>query len=455
MKHSRPNSNKYYLLVFFFILIGKFSYSQNPDCDPTVPYFLVDLTGSPAGVWTSPNISRLDQCCGAPGSDQCISFDVLLDSGAVGIQIDMTGADPSGSLYYSIGCLGSYPGGTIKCISGPGPHRITFCKPGNNANIYTITSISQPNFPGDQYVRIGCSEQLSILGVVPASSTWQSVYPGAPGAYNSYLSCTNCPDPVYTPAVTAPPYVDYYVCGFPQASMCGYNVTVCDTVRIYNIPPLGGSVTPGPAVFCDLCPGSGVMLTATAAGGLAPFDFTWTNSSGTVVGTGANYFASAAGNYTVEIGDSLNSSTCPSYFSTVTVNVGQIPIVTAGADQTVCATSPTVNLTGTVANATGIVWSGGAGLFNPGNTYLNTLYTPTSAELLAGSVTLTITSTGSSGSCPNSTDQVTIYFSDTLQITIPNSPLACYNSTTSLTANVSGGISPFSYQWNNGQTQSQ
>ena len=441
-------------LLLGFLLFTQKSFAQNPACDAGVPYFLIDLTGQPAGIWTSPNVSRNEQCCGAPNSDACISFDVILDPNSAGIQIDMVGADPAGSLFYSIGCTGSYPGGTVKCITGVGPHRITFCKPGNNKNIYTITSISRPLFPPDQHVRIGCSAPLTTLGIVDNSTVWQSVFPGAPGAYNSYLSCTNCASPNYTPAANAPAYIDYYVCGFPQASTCGYNITVCDTVRIYNDPVLTGSVSPSPATFCNVGPGSGVTLTATGSGGLPPYTYKWRNSANVIVGTSATYFATAAGNYTVEIGDALNSATCPSYYQTAVVNVGQLPVVNAGTDQTVCASSPTVNLSGSVQNATGGIWTGGAGTFNPGNTFLNTLYTPTAAEIAAGSITLTLTSSGAGGGCTNSTDQVVITFSPLINITIPPASLGCNSSSTTLTANVSGGTAPLTYQWNNGSTSS-
>jgi hypothetical protein len=40
------------------------------------------------------------------------------------------------------------------------------------------------------------------------------------------------------------------------------------------------------------------------------------------------------------------------------------------------------------------LWSGGAGTYNPNNTTLNAVYTPTAAERTAGTVTLTLTTTG-------------------------------------------------------------
>lgn len=86
-------------------------------------------------------------------------------------------------------------------------------------------------------------------------------------------------------------------------------------------------------------------------------------------------------------------------------------IVTAGPSQTACANNPTVTLDGTFSTAVpGIIWSGGAGTFVPNNTTKNATYTPTAAEITAGSVTLTITTTGSSSVCSQQSDKVTITY---------------------------------------------
>jgi hypothetical protein len=263
---------KILLSTFLFLLIS-IVVAQPPlpnpvNCQSGVPYHYVNLVGQPDGQWTSPTHSRNQSCCGS--TTRCTYFEVLLDPNAAMVEVgfdlvaDPSQAIPSGSLYYQINCGPQIPVGSPICITGPGPHHITFCKPGNNENTYYVKSIAKPTFPPDDTVRIKCSNPLRTYGLVPGTITWNSIYPGAPGAYNSYLSCTNCPNPTYTPALSgAPPYIDYRVCGSPTASTCGY-VYTCDTVRIHNLDSLYYSVTPNPAYFC--VGSGGVTLTSSVSG---------------------------------------------------------------------------------------------------------------------------------------------------------------------------------------------
>jgi hypothetical protein len=66
-------------------------------------------------------------------------------------------------------------------------------------------------------------------------------------------------------------------------------------------------------------------------------------------------------------------------------------------------------LGGSFTIATGGVWSGGAGTFDPSTTNMNATYTPTAAEIANGSVTLTLTTTGN-GTCNQVTDNITLNF---------------------------------------------
>ncbi|UKN02647.1 HYR domain-containing protein [Paracrocinitomix mangrovi] len=438
----------YVLLGIIAISISFSTHAQVPTCGTDVPYFQVDLTGQPDGVWESPSHSRLGNCCGTSSPDRCTSFEIILDTGATMINFEIaSGAIPPGSMFYQIGCGPQVPVGDAICISGVGPHYLTFCKPGNNENTYRITSIPKPTFPKDDSTRIGCTLPIEILGL--ENITINSISPGTPGQYNSYLSCLDCGTPNFEPGLSAPAFIDYEICGTPTASACGY-VYTCDTVRLYAFQALDGSVTPNPAEFCS--GGGGVVLTASATGGDAVYSYEWYNSSSVSVGTGSAFNATTQENFTVKISDGLVSPTCPSEYITVPVTVGLPPTVSAGIDQTLCANDPEVFLSGSVTNADGAVWTGGTGTFNPNDSTVFASYMPTSAELTAGSVTLTLTSYGAGGGCTEDFDQVTIFFSDTVDISFTSPTLNCYNSTGALTANASSGTAPYTYFWSTGAT---
>lgn len=457
--HTPMNSSKTNLksvivkALIAFLVMGSWQsvFSQSP-CGPTVPAYTINLTGNPDSVWYSPNVPRNGQCCSAVHPSQCIYFNLTLDPNVAGIQIDMIGADPSGSLFYDIGCAGSYPGGTIKCISGVGPHQITFCKPGSNKNVYIITSVSKPLFPKDDTTRIGCRMKLNSYGILKGTAVWAAISgtSAAQNAYfNTFLDSLNVASPTYSPAANAPAYVDYRVCGYPTASACGFSLTVCDTVRIYNFPSLTGTVTPNPAYFCNTGPGSGAPLSAIAGGGQPSYSFTWLTNAGAYLGSGPNYTATATASYKLKIKDFLyDSINCPAAIIPISVQAGTTPTVNAIPSIKVCSTNPSVALSGTVLGAPSVLWTGGAGTFVPGNTYSNTVYYATPTEISAGKVKLYLNSVGAGFGCSDKKDSLWVYFSSPISASISTGTLACNSSTTILTATHSGGTGPYTYLWN-------
>ncbi len=288
-----------YLAVFTFFISGK-SFSQ---CDSNVPYFEVNLTGNPEGTWISPSHSRKGLCCSASGSSLCTSFMVTLDSLAVAVKVDIIeGATPSGALYYQINCGPQVRIGEEICISGVGPHFITFCKPGTNFNKYKISSIAIPTFPPDDYARVICNKEIKTFGLDSSTITLNSIYPGASGEYNHYLSCTTaCSSIYFSPDSLAPEYIDYLICGYPIADKCGFTQTLCDTFRIYILPGLSADISPSNAALCH--GDSGVMISSNASGGDGNYSYSWSDSSGTIVSTSSEYFATSTGNYTLELKD--------------------------------------------------------------------------------------------------------------------------------------------------------
>lgn len=430
------------LSISFFILFSLSAYAQ---CGSGVPGFNVNLTGDPDSTWTSPSISRNGNCCGTSAPDKCINFIITLDPDAAGISFDIiAGAVPGGALFYQINCGPPQALGTAICLEGVGPHLLTFCKPGNNPNVYQITSIPAAVGGTDITVNDGCVDTLNATGFQESTITWNSIFPGASGAYNSYLSCTSgCADPIVTGSGTPPPFVDYVVCGIP-ASMCNF-ATLCDTIRVSFYPTLLVTIAP---INPTICFGqTSTVITATGSGGFPPYSYLWNsvNPSASI--------SVGAGNYTVMLTD---ASGCPPTYATVTVTSFSVAIsANAGVNDTVCNQSPSYTLSGSVTGASGGVWSGGGGTFSPNTSTLNAIYTPTPAELAAGSVTLTLTTTGN-GTCPAANDAVTIFYMGfTGTVNITPTMVSCFGGTNgTAAASVTGGIPPFTYLWNTVPAQS-
>ncbi|MBX7094624.1 MAG: PKD domain-containing protein [Flavobacteriales bacterium] len=93
------------------------------------------------------------------------------------------------------------------------------------------------------------------------------------------------------------------------------------------------------------------------------------------------------------------------------VFVQSLPSVNVGPDTSACNNNPLVSLNGTVNNASGGLWLNGNGTFNPNSSTLVTDYTPSAAEVSAGSMFLVLSSTGN-GLCPTAVDTLHIVFVD-------------------------------------------
>ena len=127
-------------LILFFLFHNIESYSQVV-CDSITPNVAIDLTGNPSGYYDIVGLTRAGLCCGAKAPYDCISATITIDSNAAALQFSITGgATPNGSLYYQVGCDTPKLVGELYCLSGTGPHILTFCKPGGNQNDFRVKS---------------------------------------------------------------------------------------------------------------------------------------------------------------------------------------------------------------------------------------------------------------------------------------------------------------------------
>jgi gliding motility-associated-like protein len=422
------------LPVFLSIIFSMLCINLNAQlCDTLTPTFNVDLRGNSAAIWQSPSIPRAGYCCGASGSDRCVEFVLLLDSAASGIRFDIiSGAVPPGALFYQVGCGAIFPVGQNICLTGPGPHRITFCKPGGNNNEFQITSIPKPKLAGDPLISQTCNGKLSVIGLDSSSITWSSV-PFNP-VFNSYLSCSvGCTTVTVTPTGNFPAFVDYNVCGNVTGGC--QQAFFCDTIRVYFFSNLTVSISPQNPVICygDFS----TQLSANGSGGVPPYKYFW--NSGHITQT----INVGPGTYKVII---MDSTGC--YLASDSVTINQILTPTtanAGPDQNLCSPPNQVQLNGTVLGASGGVWTGGTGQFSPSNSSLNALYIPTQTELLNGITTLILSTTTSNNNCPVGNDTVNIMWNAKPEPQISGVTTVCEFQTTFYSVI---GISGHSYLWN-------
>ncbi|MBS1915615.1 MAG: hypothetical protein JST87_05015, partial [Bacteroidetes bacterium] len=154
--------------------------------------------------------------------------------------------------------------------------------------------------------------------------------------------------------------------------------------------------------------------------------------------------------------------------STKTLTLVPMPTVNAGANIAVCPSAGTTNISAdaTAANYSGVTWiTSGSGKFdnntNASSPNLVTNYTPSAADISAGSVTLTLNAAGMAPCVTVSSQKIfsigQLAGGSQLAVSInTTTETACPGYTPSqLSANVTGGLpnttgSPYTYQWNDG-----
>ena len=277
-------------------------------CDEDTPFYTADLSEEPDMGYISPEDRRDGLCCDEVSTSppvRCIEFEVFLHPNAIGIEFGIfSGAEPSGSMFYTVDCGEQTPVGDQLCLDGAGPFTITFCKPGNNTNEYYIQSIPSTAESTDVTTLSGCGTPLEVRGIEESTAIWQDITSGT-SEYNSYLSCTTgCLNPTFLDDGNGPPFIDYEVCGETDVDFCTDAAPiVCDTIRVTLVPDFQVLVNPYPVVFCE-----GTIyeptVTASATINSYPLDFTWydgPNGSGNVISDTTSFDATTAGTYSVVV----------------------------------------------------------------------------------------------------------------------------------------------------------
>lgn len=412
----------YLALLLCALLCGQLAYAQS-SCDPSTPSFTVDLSSNPDSVWVSPNVSRDGHCCSVSGSDRCIEFVLTLHPDAVGISFEWySGAQPPGH-EYQINCGTPVPLGDVACLSGPGPHYLTYCKPGGNANQYAITSVKGVKTDSLE-VGIGCDNYLKVSGLLDTTIQWNSIFPGAYGDHNNLLSCsTNCDSTVISPVSGSPTEIHYQVMGI-SSSICGGSDTLIDTAVVMIYPDFEISLS-DTLIACTQT----ADITLNINGGKAPFNILWNTGE-----TSQTINVNQDGDYTVRVLDSLG---CITLFDTIFVDVESIPQLNPGVVSQPTSSQPKGSIS--VSGTSGLppysfVWSHGP-------------TTKTVSNLDPGTYEVVMTD---QNGCKDSASYLIRAVPFVLDSVIPE--YQCANGLYNFTVYVTGGVNPISYSADNGNT---
>jgi PKD repeat protein len=225
--------------------------------------------------------------------------------------------------------------------------------------VITVTNPTTPNAGADQTV---CQNSATVqLNGTPTGGTWNGTNVTTAG--------------VFTPS-QAGTFNLVYAYG---ASTCLKRDTMVMTVNPFpNV-----AVTPSTAI----CIGGSTTLTASGAN-----NYSWNPATGLNTTTGATVTASPTLTTTYTITGTNTATNCSATIST-TVTVNPLPVVNAGADQTLCNQPIPTTLTGTPIGGT---WSGQnittSGVFTPSGTgVFPVVYTFTNANNCTAKDTATVT----------------------------------------------------------------
>src|SRR5580765_3656135 len=280
------------------------------------------------------------------------------------------------------------------------------CAPASDQMKITIDKAATANAGADIAV-CASNARAQLAGVVgggASSGTWS----GGAGTFNPNASALNATyDPA--PAEIAAGGVTLTLTTNATGGPCA---VASDDVRI-NINPIATANAGNDVTVCTSAPA--VQLAGIVGGGAATG--TWSGGAGTYSPNASTLTATytptaaelAAGGVTLTLTTNDPAGPCGSANDAVRISYSPAATANAGVDQIVCSTSPQVTLAGVVGGgASAGTWSGGAGSFNPDASTLNAVYTPSAAEIAAGTVTLALTTNAVSGPCGQASDQMTI-----------------------------------------------
>lgn len=307
----------------------------------------------------------------------------------------------------------------------------------------TVNPLATANAGPPQTVCAGSTVTLAgVIGGAATSGTWG-------GGGGSYSPSNNDLNAVYTPSAAEElaGSVTLTLVSNDPAGPC----PVATSTMTITINPIA-TVNAGPDQ--TICIGNTATLACIFGG--AATGGTWTGGAGAYAPSNTDPNAvytptaaeEAAGSVTLTYTTIDPAGPCPSVVDDMVLTISPLPSANAGLDQTICNGSSAI-LNGSVGGAaTSGTWSGGTGTYTPNSTTLNASYTPSAAELAAGTVSLTLTTNDPTGPCTSANDVMVIIINPVATVNAGPDQTICIGSTVTCAASIGGSAS--SGTWSGG-----
>ncbi|MBI2967371.1 MAG: T9SS type A sorting domain-containing protein [Bacteroidetes bacterium] len=346
--------------------------------------------------------------------------------------------------WYSGSCGGTFAGSGSALVVSPSSTTTYYVRAEGTCNTTTCVSVTVTvNTLSATPTGISASVNPVCLG----GSTTLSVVGGSLGTGANWFwysgSCGgtfegNGPTLNISPAATKFYYVRAE--GTCNSTSCGTSLTV--TV---DQPPTTSSAGPDQ----DLCNITSATLSGNTPG---TGSGNWSVVSGTAtIVTPSSPTSTVSGliaGTSATLRWTISSGSCPLSTDDMVISIYDLPSANAGADAAVCSGN-TFTTSGSIGgSASSSAWSSsGTGSFdNP--VLLNATYTPSAGDIVAGSVSLALTTDDPAGPCLAGSDTMILTINPNPTVTTSKTDVLCNGgSDGTATASPSGGTSPYTYVW--------
>lgn len=321
------------------------------------------------------------------------------------------------------------------------------CTTASSSKTLTIVSPATANAGSNLSM---CTSAASINVTTGSSASnytsiqWTSSGSGTFANANSLTTCT------YTPSAADIAAGSVVITLTANATSPCSNAIATKTLTIQSAP----TANAGTAI--NTCTLSGPVNVTSGASATNFTSVQWTSSGSGIFAnanslTACTYTPSAldiiSGSVTLTL-TAYGNAPCSNVTSTKTLFVRSPMLVNAGTNVTICATTASVNITAgsSASNQTSVLWtSSGTGTFANANSLTTCTYSPSAADIAAGSVTITLTATN--GGCPDVTASKTLFITGAPTV---NAGSALNTCSTSGAINITAGATATNYasvQW--------